>query len=651
MNEALTENQTGLFDTEEIIEDRIDSVDLSSVEPELNLEDAEKAETLSPTLTDSDVSGSEEFSLEDITTYSVAEVNGRFDLFTGDGQSIGALILPEDASGFFAAVRQAETTGRGVWHAKGETHLYESVLFKNSDGGIEFHKYSKELTVKEDEEKELKDEERTEPEQASKMSPALIEGALTEQPMTSINSHGVEVAARSDSEEQNRSTEEHGTAERQAAIDSLMESVFKSAEVKTDIQAEVNFEVGAELLAEPAVEQSVEILEEHLPEPITEPIAEAAENSDVAISVDNTEATAATNIAVAATEIISAKPQSVEIVSEPEAVETVESPSPTVEEQQAIDIVETVAVEPLNTKDVFEVSEAVAADKPVEITVDTDASERSEVFEVIEEFDLIEEFDEIMPQVESAQTTSVEASEEIIAGDTASAEIVSAEAQSEFFAVNSESRTAMPTVEIAAFANLEQAVGLEPAKSEVTIEEAIEAPTEQNIFEIINASSLTENGIGIRQENLPENPQPEQPLPTQPSTPVQELPTFNESVEKPVELVDITPEQATALEQIPEQTSEQDLQAPEQEYIESIRQQIYTETGIRLVEENVQSRATDARIVTDTSANSAAAKRNRSYIYEQLRPSQISMAITNATPEDLNAAQTKQPAKQLARAA
>jgi vancomycin resistance protein YoaR len=209
----------------------------------------------------------------------------------------------------------------------------------------------------------------------------------------------------------------------------------------------------------------------------------------------------------------------------------------------------------------------------------------------------------------------------------------------------------MPTVEIAAFANLEQAVGLEPAKSEVTIEEAIEAPTEQNIFEIINASSLTENGIGIRQENLPENPQPEQPLPTQPSTPVQELPTFNESVEKPVELVDITPEQATALEQIPEQTSEQDLQAPEQEYIESIRQQIYTETGIRLVEENVQSRATDARIVTDTSANSAAAKRNRSYIYEQLRPSQISMAITNATPEDLNAAQTKQPAKQLARAA
>jgi hypothetical protein len=627
MSEILNENQP---DSEEIIDAKIDSVDLSSfdgeqnsVNPELNLKPAEKTEALSPALTDSDISGSEEFSLEGVTSYSVVEVNGRFDLQNGEGQLIGGLVLPEDAGGFYSAVRQAETSGRGVWRAEGETHLYLTVMFKNSDGSIECHSYSKELAAKEDEEKEneLKEEEPIEFEQVREIKPSATEDTLNEQLTISINSNmveNIETVARSDSEEQNPLNEESGSTERRVAIDFLMESVFRSAEFKTEIQTEVNFEVGTEKLAEPMVEQAVEQLEESMPEPAVKPAIEyaieAIENSDVAISVDNTEIIASEDTPVA-----------------PVAVETVESPSPVIAEQQAVEIVEAAditpteiiepvqIIEPLNTENLVEVAEAVAADKPVEIVVDA--------VEAITDFDVIEEFDEIMPHIEHAeaeQITYAEIAEKNAIENTTPAEIVSAglrpEFKSEFLAETTKPATTIQGIEAAAFANLERGAAFEPTKSEGVVEDIIEINTEQNTFEILNTNSFTENGIGIHQENLPENPPPP---PTQPSTPTQELPTLNEPVEKPLELVE----------------------EPETEQIESIRQEIYAETGIRLVEENEQAQS------IDSSTKIAVTNHKRPHIYEQLRPNPISVAITNAAQEDLNAAQSKKPAIQLARAA
>jgi hypothetical protein len=265
MPEVLDENQIDSADTEINVDAIIDSYEQSSINYEFNRDSAagqnedEKAELLSPALSESDTEKSDEFYLEDVlSNYTISENQGRFDLLTSDGQSIGALILSEDSQGFYDAVRQAEMYGRGLWQAEGETHQYLTVIFRNSEGGIECYKYSKELAEKEEERKPKEVEEL--PEEMETI--AQVDSLHIAETLDTQTAHEFPITT---------------AIEQHVSIDAFMESVFKNPVAETLPNAHIensNVQISVD-------NSNTEIAGVHIAEPDVQIIDEVAEVGSV----------------------------------------------------------------------------------------------------------------------------------------------------------------------------------------------------------------------------------------------------------------------------------------------------------------------------------------------------------------------------------
>jgi hypothetical protein len=672
MNEVLDQNQIDSADTEINVAALIDSYERNS-DADANHNEEESIEPLSPALSESDTDKAAEFSLEDIiTSYIVAEVDDRYDLQTTEGQSIGNLILPEDQVGFYSALDDALQTGRGVWSAEGETHIYLTVFFKNLDGVIECHKYSKKIELEEEEDK-LK---RSEVEELSE-EPKAESGSL-ELPEDGYNaeltSPGVEVAS---------------ATPQYASVDTFMEAIFRSHEFEdesylesqiqnSDVTISVdnsNVKTVETVTGEPEI-QNIDVVADAAP--ITEAAsieadATAQQTDDETPATVRAPAISETSLtydipelvfpviadlgavelsvlvedgrieedepvivvpenveipAIAALDFVEAKPNEQqtsvppllieqlpvadsEIVREIRFVSEVTTP--------AVDILESVneqlllvdGIEQLAILEDIAIPESLSVSEDLSIIEET-AEDRA--IPDIKAFEVIEEFEELPGIVQVA----IDIKEPAIEIERAN-----------LF----ESTKAIKNYEGPARAELRPA---EVSLNEPVIESADTKPeqivlTPASAFEILNTSSLIETGIGIHTEKVAEH--------------VAEITDVKIETLVKIEVADKTTvgdEIAMLADPVEKAVEQQEQPRIFTEDVEDIRpsaaitaaskssnelqSQIYAETGIRLV------------------------RNNPSYIYEVARPRRGANAAQDITKID-NDTQQNQPAVQLAKAA